>query len=545
MIDTFGKSTILKTVLQKQSIIPLDVAKSKQKKNVGAVSAGNIHTAQSAYDILLAGGNAFDAAIGAALTSFSTEPVLTSAAGGGFMLTYDSSSNQPLLFDFFSQTPLKKKAVSELDFRPISLDFGDTQQIFHIGLGTVAVPSNLAGLFHIHKRLGSMPLKEIAQPAIKIAREGYKLSEFGSLCFRIVEPIICSTQEAKSMYMPNGKFIEEGQIFSMPKWADTLDYLSRNGLDEFYKGEIAQKIVRACQEKGGHLSLEDFEHYQVIERSALLTEYKNHQIYTNPLPSAGGSLISLMLRILAKQDFSKIDFGSSQHLNLLANTLRLGNVARSERFAEPLKADLSCLFDKEYIEKLFLELGNHPKKIGGTTHFTVVDKNNNIASMTSSAGEGAGFIVPDTGIMLNNMLGEADLNPKGFHRWKENTRLSSMMCPTLIVKNQKPVLAMGTGGANRIRTALLQVISNLIDFDMPPKQSIESPRLHWDNSILDIELGFDSEIATEIKMPVDFESLIWKQKSMYFGGVHAVFIKDGVVSAVGDSRRTGFGIGGS
>ena len=443
------------------------------------------------------------------------------------------------MFDFFSQTPIKKKPVSNLDFRPVSLDFGDTKQTFHIGLGAVAIPSNLAGLYHIHKRLGTMPLKEIAKPAIKIAREGYKLNEFGAFCFKIVEPIIRSSQEAKSIYVRDDKLIGVGEYFSMPQWADTLEYLSQNGLDEFYRGEIAQKIVTACKEKGGHLTLDDFEQYRVIERSPLVTHYKNHQIYSNPLPSAGGVLISLMLRILAKKDFSEVDFGSAEHLDLLANTLRIGNSARKERFEEPSKADLNYLFDKKYLQKLHLELGKQPKKIGGTTHFTIVDKHKNIASMTSSAGEGAGFIVPKTEIMLNNMLGEADLNPKGFHLWQENTRLSSMMCPTLVFKNQKPILAMGTGGANRIRTALLQVISNLIDFKMSPQQIIEAPRLHWENGILDIELGFDERVSTKIKIPVDFETLIWKQKSMYFGGVHSVFMGDNEIFGVADSRRSG------
>jgi gamma-glutamyltranspeptidase/glutathione hydrolase len=526
----------LTTITQTTSFI---LSKTKQKKNFGAVAAGSIQTAQSAYDILLAGGNAFDAAIGAALTAFSSEPILTSPAGGGFLLAHNSTTHKNTLFDFFSQTPLKKKPVSDLDFRPVSLDFGDTKQTFHIGLGAVAIPSNLAGLFHIHKCLGTMPLKKIAQPAIKVAREGYKLSEFGAFCFRIVEPIIRSSEEAKAMYVRDNKLIGEGEHFAMPQWADTLEYLSQNGLDEFYKGEIAQKIVSACQEKGGHLTREDFEQYQVIERTPLLTNYKKHQVYSNPLPSAGGVLISLMLRMLAEKDFSSIDFGSLEHLTYLANTLRTGNVARNDRFKDLSTSDLTYLFDKKYLEKLRLELGKHPKKIGGTTHFTIVDKHKNIASMTSSAGEGAGFIVPNTGIMLNNMLGEADLNPKGFHLWKENTRLSSMMCPTLVFKNQKPILATGTGGANRIRTALLQVISNLIDFEMSSQQIIEAPRLHWDNNILDIELGFNDQISTEIKMPVDFETLIWKQKSMYFGGVHSVFMGDDTILGVADSRRSG------
>jgi gamma-glutamyltranspeptidase/glutathione hydrolase len=174
----------------------------------------------------------------------------------------------------------------------------------------------------------------------------------------------------------------------------------------------------------------------------------------------------------------------------------------------------------------------------GTTHMSVADRWGNVASLTVSNGEGCGHIVPGTGIMLNNMLGEEDLNPHGFQQWQLNTRLSSMMAPALIRKNDGTIIALGSGGSNRIRSAILQVIVNLLDYDMPLYEAVQHPRLHLENDLLSLEPGFDEEVLKTLLKDYPARKR-WSEQSLFFGGVHAVQINDGGFVGAGDARRGG------
>ncbi|MGL5193354.1 MAG: gamma-glutamyltransferase, partial [Chroococcales cyanobacterium] len=180
---------------------------------------------------------------------------------------------------------------------------------------------------------------------------------------------------------------------------------------------------------------------------------------------------------------------------------------------------------------------------GSTTHISIMDREGNAASVTSSNGEGSGYIIPGTGIMVNNMLGEADLNPNGFHQWPENRRLSSMMAPTMVLKENRPEVVLGSGGSNRIRTAILQVICNVVDFKMDLATAIESPRVHWENGVFHLEPGFETEEAEYLsnQMPKQTQEVRkWAEKNMFFGGVNGVRMRvDGEIEAAGDPRRNG------
>lgn len=510
--------------------------------NHGVIAAGHPETVQAGIEILKMGGNAFDAAVAAVLASCVAEPGLTSLAGGGFLLAHPQAG-QNILFDFFTQTPRYKRPVSEVNFYPVDVNFGTTIQEFHVGLGSIAVPGVLAGVAKVHQTLGKLPFSVVAEPAINLAKNGVELTTFQAYTlYTLLQPILLQTEEGKQIYAPGGQILQIGERLIMKPFAQTLEYLVQEGIREFYEGEIAHQIVNDCQEQGGYLTLEDLKYYTVIERSPLTLNYRGRTILTNPPPSSGGTLIAFTLKLLSQLDLKSVRFGSSEHLQILLEAMQLTNQARKERLDNHLYED--------QIAENFLSIQGenaenkpliHPlNKWGSTTHISVLDGEGNAASVTTSNGEGSGYMIPGTGIMMNNMLGEADLNPQGFHQWQENVRMSSMMSPTMVLNNEKPEVILGSGGSNRIRTAILQVLINLIDFQMPLEQAVASSRVHWENNRFDLEPEFNPEVIQNLNFPPASTWVQWPEKNMFFGGVHTV-IKTlyGEFDGVGDPRRSG------
>ncbi|MGB7086297.1 MAG: gamma-glutamyltransferase, partial [Phormidesmis sp.] len=338
----------------------------------------------------------------------------------------------------------------------------------------------------------------------------------------------------------------------MPQFADTLEYLASLGDEEalraFYEGEFARKIVRDCQAGGGYLSLADFQQYQVIERSPLTINYRGVQMLTNPPPSAGGALIAFCLELLDRFDISPMTFGSAEHLTLLSQAMRWTNEARRSHLDTALfdpdianKFMAADLVDK-YAQPLRDISSRGGNRWGSTTHISVMDDEGNAASVTTSNGEGSSYVIPGTQIMMNNMLGEEDLNPHGFNQWPMNQRMSSMMAPTMILKEGKPQLVLGSGGSNRIRTAILQVISNILDFEMPLAAAVEAARIHWESGTFHLEPGFDPVQADLlVAEQLGTERVVqWQQSNMFFGGVHSVGLNaNGALQGAGDPRRSG------
>lgn len=511
------------------------------KKTQGAIAAGHEKTAAAGKIMFELGGNAFDAAAAAILAAFVTEPGLTSAGGGGFLLahTYDHKN---ILFDFFTQTPRHKKPASEVNFYPVDVDFGGAIQEFHIGLGSIAVPGNIAGVFHFHKKLGKLPLKVVIEPALDYAKNGVKIDKFQAYCFTILKHILMGAETPKKIYAPQGKLLEYGDILYMPNFANTLEYLADQGIEEFYQGEIANLIVKNCQEQGGYLTLEDLQNYRVIERKPLTITYRDRTLLTNPPPSSGGTLIAFALKMLETIDLSNFKFGSSKHLQILAEIMRLTNEARQDNYDINVYQDniAAEFLATAHLQPYIQQLTGIVNKWGSTTHISTMDAEGNAASITSSNGEGSSYMIPGTSIMLNNMLGEEDLNPQGFYNWPENRRISSMMSPTIVLNNNQPEIVIGSGGSKRIRTAILQVISNLIDFNMSVDIAVDSPRIHWENNIFSIEPGLDEAEVKKLVVTDTNEVVLWQEKNMFFGGVHTVIKnKNGELEGAGDGRRNG------
>jgi gamma-glutamyltranspeptidase / glutathione hydrolase len=513
------------------------------KKSRGVIAAGHQKTAEAGQAMFELGGNAFDAAIASALTACVVESNLASIAGGGFLLAH-TKDRQNILFDFFCQTPRQKKSLEQLDFYPVDVNFGDAIQAFHIGLGSIATPGNLAGFWEVHQKLGRLPFEAVAQPAIDCAQNGFLVGKFNELTIKLLEPILTKYSESRQIFAPQGELLTTGKICYMKNFAATLTELVRYGIKNFYEEDIAEQLVEDLSE-GGHLTLEDLKNYRVIAKQPLTINYRGYEILTNPPPSSGGTLIAFALKLLESLNLKEIEFGSRQHLQILAQVMCLTNNARKKDYDNYIYQEeiFKRFLDEQYLETYRSQLNSTINKWGSTTHISVLDSEGNAASVTISNGEGSSYIVPGTGIMLNNMLGEADLNPLGFHQWECDRRISSMMSPTIVLKEGTPELVLGSGGSNRIRTAILQVISNLLDFDLSIEEAVTSPRVHWENDIFNIEPISRPEIVEQLQLPQATQVVLWQQQNMFFGGVHAVRKNaSGEMEGSGDPRREGIAI---
>lgn len=508
----------------------------------GIIAAGHTATAQAAESILREGGNAFDAVLAALATACVAEPVLASLGGGGFLVA-QPAGGVARVYDFFVHTPRRQRPVAELDFRPIIADFGTAQQQFHIGRSAIAVPGVVRGLFEVHRDLGAIPMRELVLPAVQCARDGIIVNALQAYIYSIVGIIYQDSSEARAIYSsPSrpGVLICEGERLRQPELADVLETLAIEGDGLFYRGEIAQSIVRDLR-GGGQLTEHDLAAYQVHKRHPLTLRYRGSNLLANPPPSFGGLLIGFGLKLLESVDLRAFDFGSAEHVALLARTLELTAEARAEVQGEqdrPFTPTSERLLEPRYLARYRTELAGRTASRRGTTHMSIMDGKGNVASLSLSNGEGSGYVVPGTGIMLNNMLGEQDLNPAGFHRWVPDQRMSSMMAPCIVIAPDGNPMAMGSGGSNRIRTAILQVLSNLIDFRMDVEQAVDAPRIHHEAGLLSVEGGFD---LTRIAPVLDVfpHHQIWPERNLFFGGVHTVVANDGELRGAGDPRRGG------
>ncbi len=510
-------------------------------KPLGAAASGHKETSKAAKILLQEGGNAFDAALGAMCAACVCEPMLASLGGGGFLLAQTANGTSQV-FDFFTKTP--SATNGELDFYPIQADFGTATQEFHIGLGSIAVPGVVAGMFAVHQAHCRLPLGKIIEPAVYLAREGVRINRLQNYLNEILQSIIAASSAATALAAPMfspGRLAEIGEFISNVDLADTLETLASEGQDWFYQGEPGQKLVRDCTEKGGLITQPDLDDYEVIQRKPVSIKSRGATIITNSPPSPGGCLVAFAISLLDEGRFIGKEWGSPEHAMELARVMQASSMVRRER-------GMTTGLDNETAEQILqeenLEKWRETLRTGGlvtrgTTHMSVADADGNLASLTLSNGEGSGYVLPGTGIMLNNMLGEEDLNPDGFHRFPPGQRLASMMTPTIVNLPDGAQIALGSGGSNRIRSAILQVLVNVLDYDMGLEAAVTAPRLHLEGNHMSLENGF-SEAAVQSLQDSWPDTELWPGTNLFFGGVHAVErLASGEFTAAGDPRRGG------
>ena len=500
--------------------------------NKGIVTAGHEKTASAAAEVLRDGGNAFDAAIAAMYVTCIAEPALASLGGGGFFMAhkYDES---PVLYDFFVQTPNKHKKAEDLDAHTFLCDFGSAQQEFVIGSGTSAVPGYVKGIFEIARRYSTIPMTELIQPALAMLKEGMVVNDMQAHIFKILTPIYLNDM-AREIYESRrnpGNTIECGEIIHFPKLTDLLETLAIEGDDLFYRGEIANSI-NAIAQSGGLVNYADLVGYQVELRHPIRSQHGGYSIFLNPAPSSGGILIALKLSRLHRLNAELWNFGTPDHLSAIHETL-----AACDSLDESDASD----FDSELMAIYRQITAKYSRAPRGTTHISIIDKQQNAVSVSVSNGEGCGTLIPGTAIMMNNMLGEHDVNPDGLTGWPSNTRLSSMMAPTIALSEQGGLIAIGSGGSNRIPAAITQVLVNLIDFGMSVEDAVRAPRLHYHKG----ETYFEDLFEPSAIQPVIEGNSNYKRfdrRNVFFGGVHTATFCSGDVEGFGDDRRNGVAI---
>lgn len=495
----------------------------------GVVAAGHEVTADAAAEILADGGNAFDAVLAALVTATVPEVVLASIGGGGFMMAHTAERGETVLYDFFAQTPKRRRDPSELDFRAIHADFGPAVQGFHIGAGATATPGFVPGIFAVHRELCRLPMARLFEPAIRAARNGVSMSAFQAYLFTVIEPILMASAGARALFAPGGALLRAGETMANPALADTLEALAEEGERLFREGEVGNDIARQSEEDGGHLTSHDLRAYEVCRRRPLWRRHRGGWIALNPAPAASGVLIGFGLALAAR-------------LAAGGRTIGAGELAAIMDRTNAVRADLGGAgdFDETVLAEHLRIVGGHAPATRGTTHVSVIDADGNAAAATISNGEGNGLMVGEHGFMLNNMLGEEDLNPGGFHSWPEATRLSSMMAPTIVREAEGGLLALGSGGSNRIRTAITQVLINLLEREMPLGEAVSAPRLHLEKCgtlSLEAEMAGDEKAALLAAYPA---ARVWPERNMFFGGVHVARRGPaGDLEGAGDPRRGG------
>ena len=480
-----------------------------------AIAAGHEKTLDVAKEVLLAGGNAFDASIAAAFAMFITEPCMASAGAGGFAMCHKVGET-PLMLDFFTQTPRQKPELEQRDFYPIHVNFGIEVETFHVGLASAAVPGTIAGLYAMHRKFGSIPMSVLLQPAMELARSGVVLNTFQGIDLELLEVIFRVDPSVRDIFFTDDTIKKQGELLRMPHFGSFLDFLNDEGEKGFYRGEIGRVVAADSVERGGYLRRDDFENYIAKWRKPLNIPWHNQELFLPNGPSLGGAIMALV--------FGYLEIYDGDWVKTIAQV--------KSRYQHP--RDIS-----KRLEILHPELDFHMEgpevSTKGTSHFNVVDKWGNAVSFTTSMGEGSGYFIPGTDMQMNNMMGESFLLPDGFHSWTPNVRLNSMMTPTLMLDgNGSLSYSGGSGGAGRIPFMIAQVIKALFDEKLSLEEATRKARIHVQEEVLHFEKGASPNTD-------GFEHIKeWDYESLFFGGVHSVFRgKDGHLEAAGDSRRYG------
>ena len=531
----------------------------------GMIATAHPLASIAGLEMLQAGGNAIDAATAASFVISVVRPQSTGIGGGGFMLYYDQSKKNTLVYDFRERAPINARRSMYLDKNEKPIDY--LYQGVRIpkasvnGHLSVAVPGLIAGLIETQKKHGTLPLKTVMAPAIKVASEGFKV--YPSLAKAILKrlTVMKNFRATRSIFIPEGKPLKAGDLLVQKDLAKTLQLIASHGKDGFYKGETAQKIL--AELKHTHIfSQKDFDEYQVIERKPITGMYRGHKIVSMPPPSSGGTHIIQILNILSQDPIKEIGLNSPEGIHILAEAMRRAYADRAKYLGDPdfvnvpTKGLTSPLYAKELRQSInvmkatpskSLHAGNPiPYESKSTTHISVVDKWGNGVSTTQTINYtfGSCVVAAGTGIVLNNEMDDFSIKPGQANAYglvggtanaisAKKTMLSSMS-PTLVFDPEDHLkMVVGSPGGPRIITATLQAIINTIDHQLPPRDAVHAYRIHnqWYPDEIRIEQNSLSTSTVEdlqslghkvktYETPVgDVQAIIWDPKHKLWIGV--------------------------
>ncbi|MDB9968420.1 gamma-glutamyltransferase [Gammaproteobacteria bacterium] len=479
----------------------------------GIVTSASKLASEVGVEVLKQGGNAVDASIATAFALAVTWPSAGNIGGGGFMV-YHGDNGHATTFDFREKAPL---ASTERMY--LGLDGNVVANSNHIGALAVGVPGTVAGLWKSHQELGSLPWSELVAPAVKLAQDGIPISYSLYTGFtRSKGRFDQYPSSAAKFFKADGSLYEMGETWRQPDLAHTLELIQNNGADGFYKGENAERLAGFMVDIGGIITEEDLLKYEPQEREPIRGTYRGYDIVSMPPPSSGGVILVEMLNILEGFDLADMGHNSADYLHVLTETMRRAYADRAEHLGDPDFNEgmpLQRLMDKDYAETLRASIDmdaaseSSPADFAQiyeseeTTHFSIVDKEGNMVSMTYTLefGYGSGIVVEGGGYLLNNEMGDFNAVPgvttaRGLIGTAPNLvepekRPLSSMTPTIVAKDGKPVFTAGSPGGKTIINTTMQVILNVIDHEMNIAQSVEAGRIHhqWLPDVTSIETG--------------------------------------------------------
>lgn len=522
----------------------------------GVVAAGDPQTAAAGGALLRQGGNAIDAAAAAAFAAFVCEMPLCSALGGGVALVH-RAGEEPRAIDMFARTPgLGAGERRAMEFEGVEVSFGAATQVFHVGRASAAVPLALEGIVEMHRRWGQRPIADVVAPAIELARSGYVVGPGVAFVFQVLEPIVRRSEACAALHShdgsPSGALAKVGARLSNRDLGSTLESIGARP-----KATVRELMAQFGEAfgvaHGGLVTDRDIDEATVTESAAVRVSHAKWDLATMPGPSTGGVLVALGARLL--DGIGVTEFLSRDHVLRMASVQEalLGERSRCGRFDERCRdpREVSTILDETRIAGLAAGLGGSTKApgsenpLGSTTHISVIDENGTAVSLTLTNGEGCGHLLDGTGMIVNNLLGEEDLHPRGFHTDAPGTPLTTMMAPTLLSRGADRI-ALGSGGSNRLRTAILHVISALVDHGIDPERAVVAPRLHVERSATDDgprvafeRCGLDPTAADALAARFPRAPAIFDAPNLYFGGVNMALRVAGGFRGVGDPRRGG------
>ncbi len=523
---------------------------------------------QVGAEVLRQGGNAMDAAVAVQLALNVVEPMMSGIGGGGFMMVYDKSADDVTILNSRERAPAGARPDMFLTPTGGIIPFATRSQHGN----AVGVPGTLKGLERAVEKWGSKPLSELIAPAIKLAEEGFEVDNQLANAVRDHKTKL-EKSVAKNVFVPNGVTVQKGDWLVQQDLAKTLKLIQQHGSDVLYKGEIGQAIAQVVQQYGGSMTAQDLANYTITEDQPLWDEYRGLRVAAMPPPSSGGLAVLQLLKLLDGFNIGQYGPRSEEKYHLLINAMRLAYADRAAYIGDPQYVDVPMkgMLHPEYIQKrqALINLNDVIKTgvagdpwpyenatqpmdivaqeenpIGQTTHFTVADKWGNVVAYTTTIEQvfGTGIMVPGYGIMLNNELTDFDATPGGANQVEPNKRPLSSMSPTIMFKDGKPILTVGSPGGATIMASVTQVILNVLDHGMELKRAIEEPRIYNTHT---------SDIRWELAVPADVRSALttkghkFESNAQVVGNVQSILIdhEKGIFYGAADSRREGAAIG--
>jgi len=496
-----------------------------------AIAADSPETVRAGQIIAENGGNAVDVAVGCALAASLAE-VLMCSLGGSAFISIKLPGKQPVVIDGADAMP-GIASVKAHAWREVVVPYGDGIAV-NVGHGSIAIPGMLRALEAAWTHYGHMPWKEIMAPVIQMAREGVTANMTLAAWLKLAGKRIFHHQaESRKSFFPQGRAIQENDLYTLPDYDQTLEAIATEGARVFYEGYIAEAFEQEIQSHDGYLTRSDMANYRAIIREPLVISSQNYTLALNPPPSIGGAMVGSMIGMIDSRWDPALS--SDDKILLLARAQEsMLNLRHEEAGGHWCEQRAFRILEKAWLKK-YLDKRMSPN----TLHMSIVSSDGAAVSITMSNGYGSGITIPGTGITCNNSLGEPELNPHGFFTLKPQQRFVSNMSPAIAWNEAGRVIAMGSPGASRITTTITQGWVNLAHNKLDPQASVNAPRLHVDCQDDKYVVQHEPGVNTS-GLKQHFQLRAFDNRDMYFGAFNiAIRDENGRVEAVADSRRHG------